>query len=174
MRGRVLLDVIERFDSNAVGWTAEVGMLAAYSATRDAGGSAVSPSGALAVTNGVVAEIDGATVGGGRQCVAVVSGVASFAAAAQVYIPGGQNGLGAGQIGGSAGLDVSFYPSGDCTGAASGLYASTPVTDTDAWKPLSVTVVPPTGAQSMAIRLVVFKQFRAQPFQVFFDNAIVH
>ena len=163
-----------RFDTSATGWVAEVGMVAAWSATRDAGGSVTSPSGALAVTNGVVGDLDGATVGGGRQCVTVASGVTSYAAAAQVFIPGGQNGLGAGLVGGTAGLDVSFYPSGDCSGAASGLYASTPVGDTDAWKPLSVTVVPPTGAQSMAIRLVVFKQFRAQPFQAFFDNVIVH
>jgi|GEM_PF-1839909 len=157
-----------RFDVDAGSWTTEYGMQSAWSSAHDAGGGAAS-SGALAVTNPVVFDQEGSTMGGARQCLSIGSG-SSRVLAAQAFIVGGQNGLGAGQIGGSAGMGVSFYPTADCSGTSNGSFIAPSTTVTNAWTPLGLSVAVPTGSQSMALRLVVTKTFRDGAFQVFFDN----
>jgi hypothetical protein len=150
------------FATSGDAWTAEYSMLAVWTGTKDAAGSA--SSGALGVSNTVVADIDGNTMGGARQCVSVVAARA-YAAATQAFIPSGQAG------GGSAALDLAFYPSSNCTGAVDGEYTSGLVATANAWTPIQGTTTAPSSARSAAVRLVVVKAFRAPAFQVIFDNA---
>ncbi|MEP6652023.1 MAG: hypothetical protein ABJA82_01610 [Myxococcales bacterium] len=148
------------FDAGSAPWTAEFGMTTAWAASRDAAGSGT--SGALGVTNASVVDADGSTMGGARQCVAVTPGI-SYALAGQLFLPAGQGG-------GSAGINILFYASADCSGASPGQYTSTLITGTNAWTGVPGTVGSPATAHSMAVRLVVAKTFRAPAFQAYFDN----
>jgi hypothetical protein len=84
---------------------------------------------------------------------------------AQIFIPSGQGA-------GSAGVEVLFYPSSDCSGAVDGEYSTATVAGTNAWTAVpGGTPVPPT-AHSAVVRLVVTKQFQAPAFQAYFDNVL--
>jgi len=114
----------------------------------------------------VVADVDGTTQGGARQCVPVRAGIA-LSLSTQVFIPGGQNSAG------SAGVELDFYPTGDCSGPIAGQFTSALIADTDTWKTIQGGTATPANAQTMAVRLVIAKPFRNMALGATFDNVLV-
>jgi hypothetical protein len=131
--------------------------------TADAAGGAA--SGGLDVTNPVVADLDGSTMGGVRQCIPATAAT-TYSIFAQVFIP-------TGQAAGTAGVSVTYYPTNDCTGTTSGVLTTGLVTDAGGWKVTQGVSPAPAGAKSMAVRLVILKGFRAPSFHAYFDNVLV-
>ena len=152
------------FATSGSAWSPDFSMLASWTASKDGNGDAA--SGALLVTNVVVADVDGTTIGGARQCVPVQGGIA-LTLSTQVFIPGGQNSSG------SAGVELDFYPTGDCTGPVSGQYTSALISDTDTWRTIAGGTATPVNAQTMAVRLVISKTFRNMALDATFDNVLV-
>ena len=149
------------FNQDIAGWASEITTTLGWEGSRDSGGA--SGSGSLSVTNVSVAEADGSTMGGARQCVAI-SGQTGFWIRAQVFIPTGQ-GSGAGA------LNLQFFPSADCTGSNIGAHTTASFSTTGgSWRELKGISGKPPGAQSILVRPVSIKPFRAQPFRVLFDN----
>jgi hypothetical protein len=105
------------------------------------------------------------TMTGSRQCVPVTGGT-TYRLTLQLFIPTGQ-GVGSG------GVNIIYYPSIDCSGAMVGADAWSLVGDTNAWKLVQGTTSTPTGTQSMAVRLVAMKTFRAAAFQILFDDLLL-
>jgi len=152
------------FATSGSSWSPDFSMLASWTGAKDGNGDA--SSGALLVTNVVVADVDGTTQGGARQCVPVRPAIA-LSLSTQVFIPGGQNSTG------SAGVEIDFYPTGDCTGPISGQFTSALIADTDTWKTIQGGTATPANAQTMAVRLVISKPFRNMALGAYFDNVLV-
>jgi len=151
------------FDASASPWAPEYGATATWASGHDMAGSA--SSGALGVVNTVVAELDGNTMVGARQCATATPG-ASYDLQAEVFMPIAHPGA-------SAGLDVAFYASADCSGASDPVFASSTSTLTSAasaWTQVGESVTAPSDAHSLAVRLVVLKSFRTVAVQSFFDD----
>ena len=152
------------FASSGAFWNVEYGMQASWLPGPGADAAGNAASGGLAVGNPVVADLDGTTMGGVRQCIPV-SGT-SYLAMADLYIPAGQGA-------GAAGVVLDFFPSGDCSGTPSGILMTPLLTDPGHWELAQVTASVPSGAMSLAVRLVVQKSFRTSAFQAQFDNILV-
>jgi hypothetical protein len=148
------------FDTDGAPWIAEFGMLATWTRTQDFARN--SASGALGVTNAIVAEAEGTTMGGVRQCVVSRPGAAD-SISAQIFIPGGQGPV-------AAGLQLLFFPSADCSGGINGSYTSALTSGTDAWVAVAGTPPAPAFAHSAAVRLIIVKTFRAAASRAYFDN----
>lgn len=162
--GGTLLVANPDFATDGSSWTAEFSMLATWTAGKDA--AAGGTSGGLGVTNVVVADVDGITIGGARQCVPVSAGIA-LTVSSQIFVPSGQGSTSA------AGIEIDFFPSAGCAGLLAGQYTSSMVTATDSWKTVQGATATPISAQSMAVRLVVSKTFRSMAFEAYFDNVLV-
>jgi hypothetical protein len=148
------------FDGGASPWAPEYGATSTFAANRDARGNAA--SGALGVSNTLVADADGIIMTGARQCVSAKPG-GVYALAANVFLL-------AGQPAASAGIQVQFLDSPNCTDQLDGSYLSTLVTTGDEWTSIGGSLTVPEFAHSMVVRLVVQKSFRAAAAQAFFDN----
>lgn len=148
-----------RFDSDASFWTPELSAAQSWDATHDADSS--SASGAISVTNLTVADFDGMTMSGSRQCLATAA--AAHSLSTSVFIP-------TGTAGGSGGVNIAYFATTDCTGPPSGVFTSALVGTTNTWKSVTAITWTPAGAHSMAVRLVALKPFKNTPFAVLFDN----
>jgi hypothetical protein len=152
------------FTSNVSFWNLEVGMAASWLAGPAADAAGSPASGGIAVANPVVADLDGQTIGGVRQCLAPTGSV--YSAWGQVYVP-------ANQSAGSAGIVLVFYPTTDCSGPPSDQALSGFVTAPGAWTTLQASSGVPSGTMSVAVRLAIQKPFRSPSFQAYFDNILV-
>lgn len=153
------------FNSDGTSWTTEYGMLSAWTAGPAADAAGSGTSGGLDVTNPVVADLDGSTMGGVRQCISATA-ARTYSIFAQIFIPPGQGA-------GSGALSIGYYSTADCTGAASSVLTTGLVTDTNGWKVTQAAAPAPAGTKSMAVRLVIQKGFRDPTFHAYFDNVLV-
>jgi len=122
-------------------------------------------SGALAVTNQSVGTMDGNTMAGGYQCVAV-SGGTVYRFAVQISVPDY-----AGDTKG--GMQLLFFDNQACGGELLD-HPTTNFVKGEAWKLADLLYLTPPTARSAQIRLVVTKPFRQTPLPVLFDNVLVH
>jgi hypothetical protein len=143
-------------------WTKEVAEVGLAFAMSDGDGNG--SSGSIAVTNGVIADADGMSTAGARQCLPIAA--AGYDVAAQVFVPNGQGGV-------RATVNVQFYIDADCKGVIAGFYASDPISNVDSWISVSGMAAAPRGTKSMAMRLAVVKPFRQTPTKVLFDNVLL-
>jgi hypothetical protein len=113
-----------------------------------------------------MASQDGNTIAAVDQCLRVTAGM-SYDASLSVYIVSGQ-------AADSAGLSIFFYPTGNCSGALSGVAAPSTTSASNQWTTVGLTAATaPAGAQSMAVRLIVSKPFRDGGLVARFDNVQV-
>jgi hypothetical protein len=151
-----------RFDSDVASWSAEWGATVSWAAAPDALGSS---SGSLIVDNTNVVAAKGATMAGAEQCVAATAG-ANYRVSAQAMIAQGQGA-------GVAGLALQFFPTADCSGAASGAWSSSGLSLTGMWTVISGAAAAPAGTGSLRVRLVVTKPFMDPAFAARFDNVLL-
>jgi hypothetical protein len=152
-----------RFDGDLASWVAEYGATTTWQPAPDALGG--SPSGSMVVANANVVSAVGTSMTGAAQCVHATT-AANYFVAAQAKIAAGQ-GVG------SAAVAVQFFPSPDCSGAATGAWSSPITSATIAWTTLSGSVAAPAATGSLRVRVVALKQFSAPSFQVQFDNVLL-
>jgi hypothetical protein len=147
------------FDTDTSGWnTSGIGIL--HWVKLDASGS--SGSGALAVKNSNVGDVDGLEEVAAIQCIAATPMI-KYDYTSAVYINKGQPF-------GSAGIAVWFYDQPDCKGDVDGGYTVSSMQLTGTWVPTSGTLQPLDGVKSQSIRLTATKAFRDGPFEVLFDD----
>jgi hypothetical protein len=151
------------FDRAMAPWSAEYATTAVWRGTND--GVATEGSGSVDVANTTVADLDGTTMGGARQCIPATAGTI-YALYAQLQIPSGQGA-------GWGGVNIQYFASTDCSGNAAGVFSSTLIGEPGAWKQLQGSTQAAAGAHSMAVRLVVVKTFRNPVLHVFFDNVLL-
>ena len=152
-----------RFNRDESGWQAEPSTAVKWD-PRNARPDQT--SGALAVTNALIYEGEGMTLGGSRQCQPTVGGK-KYLVAARAFIPGGQGEA-------SAGISISFYGIDGCEDYF--LSAAPPlmmVSGPDAWGVIQGTVQAPLAAHSAYVRLVTVKPFKQAPTQALFDDVLV-
>jgi hypothetical protein len=144
-------------------WMPETGVQVAREA-KDAEGRP--SSGALRVANARQGMGTAASMAGARQCVTVQAGGA-YQLASQIFIPSGQPP-------GSGGLSVVFHGDAACAGAALAGPAVVKLAGlTETWMTIATDAVAPTGAVSMAVRLVVSKPLQGPELRALFDNVLV-
>jgi hypothetical protein len=152
-----------RFNSDESGWQPEPSIGAMWDPRNARAGQS---SGALAVTNGLVYQGEGMTLGGSRQCQPVVGGK-RYAVAGRAFVPEGQ-----GEV--KAGISITFYGIDDC--ADYFLSAAPPIimlSGPEAWGLIQGTVQAPLAAHSAYIRLVTIKPFKQAPTKALFDDVLV-
>lgn len=150
------------FDTTIAGWMVEGGVTAEWSSSD---GATQTNSGAIAVTNSLVADSPSSAMAGVRQCIPMTGG-ATYKLMMRLYFASGQGVS-------SAGMNLLFYPSTECTGTLVGAYTSPLETTPDSWIVTQTMTTAPAGAQSMALRLVAVKPFRQPTFRVLFDDVLV-
>jgi len=123
-----------------------------------------SSSGAVRVSNTLVADSPATTMSGISQCVAVVPG-AKYLLFTQAFIPVGQGN-------GFAANSLFFFSNASCKGFLVDVFTSDTSSVLNTWTKSISRPVAPTTAQSVLVRLVVGKPFRQPGLQVLFDNVL--
>lgn len=148
-----------QFDTNTAGWTAGFGTVVTRS-TNDAAGSTQSGSLDLVLSSG---DPSSSIEAAASQCLSSSAGTTDNISA-QVYIPASASTLGS--------VGLWFYASTDCSGPLTNVFSTT-ATATNGWQSVMGSVVGPSGAQSMAVRLQVVKPIGQQSAEALFDNVEV-
>jgi hypothetical protein len=148
------------FDTDTTFWTGEPGTQVSRKA-EDATAGAQSGSLDLALAG---ADPSVVLEAGVWQCLAVAAG-AVYDVGVQVRIPG--------QVSSEGGLELWYFSTADCTGAAAGSYAL-PLSANASWKTLSDTVTIAAGVQSTRVRLVVLKPYLQTTADALFDNVVMN
>jgi hypothetical protein len=144
------------------GWKEEFGAKAEWD-TNDS--SAGAGSGSLAVTNGNVVDLAGFSEAGARFCLGPPGGSYWFGADVFLVAPAG---------GAMGGLEVAYFASTDCSGAAIKSVAGTLVQAAGKWtRTQTGAAAPSSDLHSLAVRAVAIKPFRGSALKVLFDNVIV-
>jgi hypothetical protein len=153
------------FALDGAAWISEFAAQQAFD-SHDA--SAAIWSGSLAVTNSSVDATDGDwNMTGSNQCVAVSAG-GTYVVYAQSFIVTATSGTMA-----KAGAGLRFFNTANCSGAASGAGYLAPLVVTAAsWVTLQGMAMAPTGAQSVAVRLLVQKPYNQAATTARFDNVL--
>jgi hypothetical protein len=81
--------------------------------------------------------------------------------------------IASGQGAGAAGIALQFFPTTDCSGAASGAWSSPGMSLTGMWQVISGSAAAPAGTGSLRVRLVVTKPFMDPAFGAHFDNVLL-
>jgi len=100
-----------------------------------------------------------------RQCLTVTQ--SAYEADAELLVPGAQPTVG------TAGLELDFFASPDCSGDTLDERASDTTGVANTWELLSLQVDTPEGSRSVSVRLVTAKPFAAPPFTALFDDILV-
>ncbi|MES1185405.1 MAG: hypothetical protein ABUL60_16455 [Myxococcales bacterium] len=74
---------------------------------------------------------------------------------------------------GQAELEVSFFPSQDCTGDRAAFFETPPSTEVDAWSVVQAGQITVDGTRSVSIALVGLKPERSAALEVYFDNVML-
>ena len=150
-----------RFDTDVSGWS-EPDMAIVVWDPLDADASLT--SGSALVTNISDTAGDGT---GARQCAEGIDEAVTYQVGARVYFPGGQTETG------WAVILVQSYSGAACTDFIDfELTSIVQSTSTDAWLPVSASLVAPAGSQSVRVRLSVRKQEAAGSLAAHFDNVV--
>jgi hypothetical protein len=150
------------FNSDVKGWDASGGAVLRWVEFDVQGAKG---SGSLGVKTAQVGDFDGPVEGAATQCIPATAGMI-YDYAASVYVKRGQ------VDGGQAQIEVWFYDKADCAGLVhTPAYSLGIFYATNRWMDLvgATSLLPPEGVSSMAVRLVVQKPFRSDPFEVLFD-----
>ncbi len=149
----------DEFDTSTSTWTPEARAGLAWTPT-DAMGKPF--SGSLLVTNQSVANRPFLVITGGYKCIPVTSG-ANYDFSAQVFLPQDSHPSARGALG------AFFFAGPNCSGVLTPgpiLYMGV----RDSWQPLTLQMTVPPAITTMAIRLMVLKEFVAPPAQAMFDD----
>jgi len=150
------------FNGDDDGWASSGGAVLRW-VPFDVQGS--SKSGALGVKTAQVGDFDGPVESAATQCIPVVPDTI-YDYAAGVYIKRGQ------VDGGQAQIEVWFYDKPNCDGLVhTPAYSLQTFYATNRWETLvsATSLKPEETIHSQAVRLVVQKPFRSDPFEVLFD-----
>lgn len=156
------LTVNSDFNSDDKGWESSGGAVLRW-VPFDVQGS--SKSGALGVKTAQVGDFDGPVESAATQCIPVAAGTI-YDYAADVYIKRGQ------VDGGQAQIEVWFFDKANCDGLVhTPAYSLQTFYATNRWETLvsATSLKPEETIHSQAVRLVVQKPFRSDPFEVLFD-----
>lgn len=146
------------FNQNVSGWAPDPGSKATWTSLDSQNAKS---SGSLLVENDNEEDLDGMTVEGVGQCIAVTPGT-TYDFAASIVVPKGQD-YGSGQI------SAWFYDKPTCAGFVDQAYAVAGADSTAQWTAVSGSLIAPMTAQSVMVRLVAQKPFREPKFQAQFD-----
>lgn len=152
-----------RFDSGAIDWTSEAGLLQAWK-PENARGGASSGSVSLSNTN-VVAGGTGNTGIASYQCISAWTGD-QFEIGARVRIAAGQGG-------GEAGVNLWFFGADGCTGPLLGGQDVAFTGETGKWVVVKSQLQIPAGTRSARVRLMVTKPFPQASLEAQFDDVLV-
>ncbi|HTA89556.1 MAG TPA: hypothetical protein VK745_08270 [Polyangiaceae bacterium] len=150
------------FQVDDSGWLVEQNVAAAWSQS-DA--QAHADSGSLRIESTLVSDLSGLTTVGVHQCLTVTQ--AGYEAYAELLVPGSQRTVG------TAGIELDFFASADCSGDTLDERASDTTGVADTWQLLSLQVDTPEGSRSISVRLMTAKPFVAAPFAALFDDVLV-
>ncbi len=146
------------FNRNVSGWVPDPGSKATWNSSDSQNAKT---SGSLLVENDNEEDLDGMTVEGVGQCIAVTPGT-TYDFAASIIVPKGQD-YGSGQI------SAWFYDKPSCAGFVDQAYAVAGADSTAQWTAVSGSLIAPMTAASVMVRLVAQKPFREPKVQAEFD-----
>jgi len=152
-----------RFDANVSGWDRENSTTQAWDASNASGKP---DSGSIQISNtSPVVDAAGALTAGSHQCVTVTPRT-NYDFAARVM-------LGAGQVGGQAGVTIWLFDDDACAGNL--VTGATPLVGgvAGSWTTLKSTFWISGGVHSMYVRLVAIKPFTQAALSVFIDDVLV-
>jgi hypothetical protein len=159
------------FSKDTFGWSPEDPTVTMTWVAADANSNR--KSGSIAVLNSLFGAADGIASRAATQCLPTEPGT-RYGFAADLFIPKGQgDGLDGGSYQASAGLSLIFFTSAHCNEFTLSSATSVLLEEADSWAHREGHAVAPTGAQSMLVRLVAFKNFREYAFEAHFDNVLL-
>jgi hypothetical protein len=150
------------FDQDTSDWSAETNIALACQVLDAAGHP---DSGSLAVEDTFTSDMEGGSMLGADQCMAV-NEQTLYAFAVQVSVPDGATGT-------TAGFQLIFYDDDNCMGSKVGIVTS-PVVSGSSWNVAKLVRPTPKLTKSLLMRLVTIKPYREAPNSVLFDNVLVH
>jgi hypothetical protein len=149
------------FNANVARWANDSGVVTSW---RDTDAHAATGSGSLALEIGIVAEQDGSMMLGTRQCFPASGGTVYYYGV-EISVPEDAEGY-------RAGFQLLVHDKPACSGDPIDRLESNLVEATD-WSVAEKTYLTSTLAQSVTLRLLAIKPFRADPAKVRFDNVLV-
>jgi hypothetical protein len=146
------------FESNVSGWKA---LDAATLTWNDGNALGDEPSGCALLRATGALDVEGSTLVGATQCVAVPTEMI-IVAYANVRVPLGQ-----------AELEVSFFASDECQGDPSSHFSTPPSTAVDEWVTIQAGGLSGRATKSASVALLGIKPNRAEEFEACFDNVML-
>lgn len=146
-------------------WLPEAGITQSFSSSDGKGDPR---SGSLTITNPTQSSMtSGLTMAGTTLCLADAA-ASAYDVYLEVAVGPASDGVAQG------GITFGFYPTSDCSGAASGMAPTTLLDQTvTGWRLVQEIVRPGQGTRSLLVRLVVVKPFDEASAGASFDNLLV-